>query len=59
MRRVFGRKKRAIPILLRNGGWYKLTPHNGRMRRIQPLELQKFGSYKIAAKIPFPDELSG
>lgn len=35
MRRVFGRWHRSIPILHRNGGIYKVTPKNGRMRRIE------------------------
>lgn len=56
MRRVFGRRKRAIPLLHRNGGAYKITPRNGRLRRVALEKLPKFGVYKIAAEMPFPDE---
>ncbi len=56
MRRVFGRRKRAIPVLHRNGNVYKITPRNGRMRRVNAESLPKFGPYKIAAMMPFPDE---
>jgi hypothetical protein len=58
MRRVFGRKKRAIPLLHRNGGVYKITPRTGQMRRLQVDSLPKFGPYKIAAELPFEDERS-
>jgi len=56
MRQVFGRRKRSIPILHRNGSTYKITPSNGRLRRVDSNSLSKFGLYKIAAKMPFPDE---
>ncbi len=57
MRRVFGRKKRAISLLHRNGGCYKVTPRNGRQRRVPLDALGKFGPYKIAAELPFLDEI--
>lgn len=57
MRRAFGRRKRAIPLLHRNGNFYKVTPRNGRMRRIASEQLPKFGVYKIADELPFPDEI--
>ncbi|MEW5868675.1 MAG: hypothetical protein AB1894_05315 [Chloroflexota bacterium] len=57
MRRVFGRRKRAIPLLHRNGNFYKVTPRNGRMRRMAVELAPKFGVYQIAAELPFPDEL--
>ncbi len=56
MRRVFGRQKRSIPLLHCNGQAYKVTPHNGRLRRVAVERLPKFGSYKVAAEMPFPDE---
>ncbi len=56
MRRIFGRKKRAIPLLHRHGGYYKVTPKNGRLRRVSPQEFPKHGPYKIAAQMPFPGE---
>lgn len=57
MRRIFGRRRRAIPLLHRNGGAYKITPRSGRMRRVAVESLPKFGPYRIAADMPFPDEL--
>jgi hypothetical protein len=57
MRQLFSRKRRAIPLLHRNGGVYKVTPRNGRMRRVGPEKLPKFGPYRIAAELPFPDEI--
>jgi hypothetical protein len=57
MRQLFGRKHRAIPLLHRDGGFYKVTPRNGRMRRVAPEKLPKFGPYRIAADLPFPDEI--
>jgi hypothetical protein len=59
MRRVFGRRRRAIPLLHRNGSYYKITPRNGRLRRFAPERLPRFGVYKIAAELPFPDEMGG
>ncbi len=58
MRQIFGRRRRAIPLLHRNGGFYKVAPRNGRMRRIRPEDLPKFGPYRIAAELPFPDEIN-
>ena len=58
MRHIFGRRKRAIPLLHRNGGFYKVTPRNGRIRRVRPENLPKFGPYRIAAELPFPDEIN-
>ena len=47
MRRVFSRWKRAIPLLHRNGGYYKVSPRSGRLRRTDPEKLPKFGPYSI------------
>lgn len=58
MRQVFGRKKRAIPLLHRNGFCYKVSPRNGRLRRSSPNSFIRFGPYKIAAQLPFPDEIA-
>jgi hypothetical protein len=57
MRQVFGRRGRAIPLLHRNGGKYKITPRNGRMRRVDSSKMPQHGPYKIANLMPFPDEL--
>jgi hypothetical protein len=57
MRRAFGRKRRAIPLLHRNGQAYRLTPRNGRLRRTSLESFSKFGPYRLAARLPFPDEV--
>ena len=57
MRRVFGRRNQAIPLLHRLGMTYKVTPRNGRLRRVDPIALPKHGPFEIAALMPFPDEL--
>lgn len=56
MRRVFGRRHRSIPLLHRNGSSYKISPRNGRMRKCELERFPKYGPYKIAADLPFPDE---
>lgn len=57
MRDTFNEQGRAIPLLHRNGNTYKISTHNERMRRIDVDSLQKFGPYKVAAELPFPDEV--
>jgi hypothetical protein len=59
MRRVFGRQKRSIPLLHQNGHAYKITPRNGRLRKIDPASFSKYGPYEIADLMPFPDEEGG
>jgi hypothetical protein len=59
MRRVFGRRGRAIPLLHRNGHAYKVTPRDGKLRRVRVESLPKYGYYKLAAELPFPDEITG
>jgi hypothetical protein len=58
MRDTFNEQRRAIPLLHRNGHAYKISTHNERMRRVPVESLPKFGPYKLAAKMPFPDEIS-
>jgi hypothetical protein len=58
LRREFGQSNRAIPLLHRNGYAYKITPHNERMRRVDVRSFLKHGPYKIAAAMPFPDEIA-
>jgi len=57
MRRVFGRKHRPIPLIDSNGLFYKITPRSGRMRRVRANQMSNFGPYRLAAQLPFPDEL--
>jgi hypothetical protein len=56
MRRVFGRRKRTIPLLHRDGGVFALTPRDGSRVPVDPEQLPKHGPYEIAARMPFPDE---
>jgi hypothetical protein len=58
MRQVFARRRRAIPLIHRLGGTFKLSPVSGRLRRARPEDFPKFGPYRIAALLPFPDEVS-
>ena len=58
MRDIYKKKRRAIPLLHRNGFSYKITPGNERMRRVPSNGFSKFGVYKITAEMPFPDELT-
>ncbi len=57
MRQTFAQARRAIPVLHRNGGTYKISPRSERMRRVQPDSLPKFGPFKIADVLLFPDEM--
>jgi len=50
-------KKRALPLLHRNGYAYKISPHNERMRRVSVEKFPKFGPYKLAATMAFADEV--
>jgi hypothetical protein len=56
MRRVFGRRHLSITVLHRNGCDYKLTPRNGRLRRVSSQVFPQFEVYKIADALPFPGE---
>lgn len=58
MRRLFGKRKRTIPVLHRNGKDYKISPSNGRLRSSHPQSFPKFGPYRIADLLPFPDEIN-
>lgn len=57
MRRVFGRQKREIPLLHREGGWYLVRPRDGRLQPVDPRRLPKHGVYALTAALPFPDEI--
>jgi len=56
MRRIFQERRRAIPLLHRNGTFYKISPGSERMRKITKDQLPKFGPYRIADTLLFPDE---
>ncbi len=57
MRAEYARRRQSIPLLHRDGGVYRVGPSNERLRRAAADRLPKFGPYKIAAALPFPDEL--
>ena len=57
MRDEFNEKRRAVPLLHRNGHTYKISTHNEKMRRVDINKLPKFGPYKLVAEMPFPDEI--
>jgi len=56
MRKVFLQRRRAIPLLHRNGKAYKISPRSERMRRVDAASFLKHGVYRIAADLSFPDE---
>ena len=56
MRRVFGRRRREIPLLHRDGGAYWVRPRDGRLRPARAADFPKHGVYALAAQMPFPDE---
>ena len=55
-RRTFEKQGRAVPLLHRNGYNYKVSPRSERMRRIHIEDFSKYGPYKVAVEMPFPDE---
>jgi len=57
MRRIFGRQKRRIPLLHRDGGAFAIMPRDGSLEPMDPAQLPKYGPYEIAALMPFPDEV--
>jgi hypothetical protein len=57
MRQNFSRRHRTIPLLHRNGNYYKISPGDSSMREVPARKLPKFGVYKIAAQLPFQDEV--
>jgi hypothetical protein len=63
MRQYFGRLGRSITLLARKdrfkGDVYKITPGNERMRKSSFDRLPKFGVFKLAEELPFPDEIAG
>ncbi len=58
MRKSYKKRRRAMPLLHRNGLSYKISPGNERMRKVPASRFSKIGVYKIAAKMPFPDEMT-
>lgn len=52
MRKKYQKQERAVVFLNKNGSYYKISPHNERIRRIKPEHI-----YKLSASMPFPEEL--
>src|SRR3546814_17859893 len=47
MRRVFSRYKKFIPVIGRDGGYFKVMPHSaGSLKPCDADEFRKFGPYK-------------
>ena len=57
MRDDFAGMRRSIPLFHRNGFAYKISPRSERLRRYNAGTIPRFGPYRIAAALPFPDEL--
>jgi hypothetical protein len=57
MRRIFGRRKRTIPLLHREGGVFSVATKDGSLTPADPEQLPKHGPYEIAALLPFPEEI--
>jgi hypothetical protein len=49
IRRSFAAQKRRIPILHRDGGYHLLSPLSGRIERVEPSRLPRFGPYRQAS----------
>jgi len=45
-RAYFAARKRRLPLLHRNGGFYLISPGSERMRRVSPQHLRRFGPYQ-------------
>ncbi|GAB4523577.1 MAG: hypothetical protein Fur0018_06410 [Anaerolineales bacterium] len=56
-RETFIRRRRRIPLLHRNGLTYQISPRTERLHPVRPEALPKYGPYKIAAWLSFPDEV--
>jgi hypothetical protein len=47
MREAFASRKRRIPLLHRNGGYYLLSPISERLTRVSPERFHRYGPYKL------------
>ena len=56
MREAFNKQDRAIPLLHRDGHTYMISTNNEGLQRVAVDSLGKYGPYKSAAELPFPDE---
>jgi len=56
MRRLFGHRKRPLPLLHREGYPAEVITRTGEVRPVDPKKWPKYGPYDIAAELLFPDE---
>jgi hypothetical protein len=56
LREQYSSRRRTIPLLHRDGKFYKVSPGNEGMCEVSVEELPKYGPYKVAAELLFPDE---
>jgi len=57
MRRFFGHRKRGLPLLHRDGGFFEVHTRSGDLHPVDPRQWPKYGPYAVAAELPFPDEI--
>ena len=55
MCRIYGRRHRSIPLLHRDGNYYLCTPRDGKLTPCGADQLPKYGPFKVAEDLPFPD----
>lgn len=58
VRAAFSKIRRTIPLLHRNGACYKISPLSEEISKVTAEKFPKYGVYKIAAELLFPDEKS-
>jgi len=56
MRHIFAQFRRSITLLHRDGKNYKIASTTGKLRRLSQDQFPKFSVYKIAIRLPFPEE---
>lgn len=49
-REYFASQRRRIPLLHRNGGYYRISPYSERMQCLPPERLPRFGPYRAEAE---------
>jgi len=57
MRRIFSQRRRSIPLLHRNGKYYKINPHNGKLRPVSADRFPRFGPYQVGSLLPLSNEV--
>lgn len=57
-RQRYKRRNRSLPLLHRNNYDYMISNRTGELRKTNLVNSPKYGPYKIASELPFPDELN-